>query len=260
MKNLNPLRSFAIAFALCLALASCRKKDSINVTPAPQLIKIEQDANNYIALSYNADRTLSLIKDVEDSYISETEITYNTDKKPIAGKTTMFSLDFIYTGGKLTRINTLDCQTKQLIGFTEFTYQNNQLIQTGISATINGQIVVETRLSYLYYSNGDVKQIAMSELDFTDKTFSVYAIHRFEYDQKVNPLQFGLELFSGLNWHASAHNIAKETVLTANEQLQETITTTYTYDQATGMPLTAIEKSVPVDGDVVTVNKKFIYK
>jgi len=258
MKNLNPLRSVAIAFMLCMVLASCRKKDSINVT-TPQLVKIEQDANNYIALSYNADRTLSLIKDVEDSYISETEITYNADKKPVAGKTAAFNLDFIYTGGKLTRINTVDPQTKQLIGFTEFTYQNNQLVQTGISATINDQILIETRLSYLYYSNGDIKQIAMSGLDFEDKTFSVYAIHRFEYDDKVNPLKFGSELFSGLNWHASSHNITKETVLTANEQLQETITTTYTYNQA-GMPITATEKSVPVNGAAVTVNKKFIYK
>ena len=254
----NPLNSIAIAFMLCTALASCRKKDSINLSNQ-QLVKIEQDANNYTALTYNADRTLSSIKDVEDSYINETEITYNAEKKPIIGKSNGFNLNFIYTGGKLTRINTVAQNTQGVIAFMEFTYTNNLLTQTAISADVNDQVLIGTKLFYLYHPNGDVKQITMAGLNPMDNTFEVFAIHRFEYDQMVNPLKVSAEVFSGLNWNASAHNITKETVLTADEQVTEVITTTYTYHNATGMPLTAKEVTAPVGGDAVTITKKFIY-
>lgn len=258
MKNLNPLKPIALAFVICLAFTSCRKKDKIEVS-TPQLVKIEQDGGHVLSMSYNADRTISKITTVDGDLLEDTHITYNAEKKPILGTTSTHRLKFVYENGKLKRINTVYTDSDELLGYLEFTYMNDRLSQTLISANVNGQIIGETKLIYAYYPNGDVKQISVAGLDPQDNTFSVLSIHRFEYDQRTNPLLAASQFFSGFDWNPSAHNITKELILNANEEVQETISTTYTYDAKTGMPLTAIEKSQPLGGEPSTITKRFTY-
>lgn len=254
----NSLKPLAIALLLCMAFTSCRKKDKLEVA-SPQLVKIEQDGANYLSMNYNADRTLSKITSVEDNYTQETLITYDSQQRPVLGNAGTHHLKFVYENGKLKRINTVMAENQQLVGFLEFTYANDRLAQTLVSANINGQVIGETKLIYDYYPNGDVKQTTVVGLDPEDHTFSVYSIHRFEYDQLINPLLSASPFFSNYDWNPSSHNITKEVVLSPTEVVQETITTTYTYDAKTRMPLTATQKTQPVNGDASTVTKKFIY-
>jgi len=250
----------ALAFSLIsLSLLSCSDHENdLIVEPVPiekKLNKIEVDADNYQEFKYVNGMLTELIE-VADEGLMRSRITYDNAKKPIAVENQDGKVQFSYSGDRLVKED-LSYTDSEIFSYNQYVYQGEQIKE------VTGYGLVEKDKPYyrkklFYNQKGDVERVEVYDLT-EGNALELSVKINYEYDNKINPYVTTVGSYLALFTHSySKHNIIKE--VTTNEQgtVNQTITTTYTYDRA-GYPVTAIEKTVENGGNPVVVNKKFTY-
>jgi len=243
-----------------LSLFSCSDKCSTcAVEPEKvekKLSKIEVDADNYSEFKYTNGVLTELIE-VADEGLTRSRITYDNSKKPIEVETQEGKIKFVYSGDRLEKeeISYTDAET---FHYNKYEYQGAQVKE------VTGYGLVEEDKPYyrrklFYNQQGEVEREEIYDLT-ENNTLDLSVKINYEYDNKINPYMTTVGSYLSLFTHTySKHNIVKEVTTNAQGTLNQTITTTYTYDNA-GYPLTAVEKKVENGGNPIVINRKFVYQ
>lgn len=265
LNNITKKAAFVILSAAALTITSCKKEKSsivVPVTPADhQLAKVEQDAAHYATFEYNADNLVSKAVNKSGVTVLNTDVTYNANKTVATATLNLTTLKFIYTNNALSKVEYHDqAGNDKLTFYTEFTNQNNKPVESKGYAVYQTTPSPDYKIVYTYNAAGDVITAKQYLWSPNNNNYFATETTTYEYDNKVNPLyalgNVGFMLFNV----TSAHNITKEVVRDALDQITETSIYTYTYD-AKGYPLTGTQKTTTQENpNEVTTQLKFSYK
>lgn len=259
---MNHLRSAFFVLAASLTMLSC-KKDS-NPTPnnpvAGPVKKIQQDAQNFATLEYNANGQVSKFKVVNEAITTEASFTYGANNKPVQALLMDYKLTYKYAGGVLDKIEYSEAadNTNEVVSYEQFTWANNRITEKITYGKAGDDFVPVSKKSFTYYANGDLQ--AMNSFDFDNLLggFTKTESTLYEYDTRVNPLSIGGEVIFTLYLNPSVHNITKETVRDENDVVLETRTSVYTYNNA-GLPLTETQTTTYPNSPAETKNIIYTY-
>jgi len=249
-----------------LTISACKKDDKNGggTTPTPpttgsrQITKIEESTGAYSAFDYNADGLISKIESRENGEVTNVTLTYSALKKLISAAMADGSMNYIYDGSQLIRVDYISKTDNSVVGYTKFTYQNTKLSEAMQYVKYQGNDIAYMKTTYTY-NGSDVATQKTYAWSAVTSSYEISETRNYEYDNKVNPLATSSELgqtFFELN---SVHNKVKETVYNAQTTLTETDTFSYTYDSK-GYPSEG-DKTVVKPGTAnVTSHVKFTYK
>lgn len=244
---------------LALSLYSCSDHgDDLVVEPIPvekKLNKIEIDADNYSEFKYTNGLLTELIE-VADEGLSRSKITYDNSKKPIEVENLEGKVKFLYTGNRLIK-EEISYTDSEMFSYNQYDYQGEQVKEmTGYGLAEQDEPYY--RKKFFYNQHGEVERIeiySLTENNTLEPTIKI----SYEYDNKINPYVTTVGSYLALFTNSySKHNIVKEVTTNTEGTLNQTISTTYTYDNA-GYPLTAVEKTVENGSNPMIINKKFTY-
>jgi len=270
------LRKFSQKFmyatiALGLLFSTACKKDSNGNGPvidpvAKKLVKIEEDANNYISLEYNANGTVKKLTTVENEEGQQSstslQVSYN-DNKTVKEVTTDEGAVIKYTYANNQLSKTEIHSENQIVGVTEFTYQGGKIASTTafvLSEDEEGEPINQPYMKTEYvYAGNDLKEVKISLFNAFEDKFELASVRRYEqYDTKSNPLAQLSFLNMGFFGNLSAKNVLLEKAFDGEGNLEETIQNVYTYD-AQGYPTTCKTTTTPAGGTAEIENVKYHY-
>jgi|GEM_PF-889824 len=253
-----------------LTISACKKDDKNGggTTPIPtpttsgsrQITKIEESTGAYSAFDYNADGLISKIESRENGEVTNVTLTYSPLKKLISAAMADGSMNYIYDGSQLRRVDYISKTDNSVVGYTKFTYQNTKLSESAQYVKYQGNDIAYMKTTYTYNGN-DVATQKIYAWSAVTNSYELSETWNYQYDNNVNPLaasssselgQTFLELNSG-------HNIVKQTVYNAQNTLTETDTFSYTYDSQ-GYPSESDKTVIKPGAANVTSHLKFTYK
>jgi hypothetical protein len=259
-------RHFALLLlALSIAFTACKKENTTTTDPtpnaSPRLVKLAQNANNYISLGYTTDGYLNKFKLVNDYLTSETHFGYNDAKKPISGSADGFDIAFIYNGALLDKITYTAATPNPLKAesYLKFTYVNGRVSQTVSYNKVGANYTPGAKHVYEYYANGDVKTEIYYYLIALPDHYEQIQRSEYEYDDKVNALQMPDEITYALYLNKSAHNIKKLTTYDASNGLDETKSYSLNYNSL-GLPTTGVENTTYPSSPAINRNLTYLYQ
>jgi len=248
-----------------LMISACKKDDKSSnggTTPPPpagsrQIAKIEESTGAYSTFDYNADGLISKIESKENGEITDVTLTYSPLKKLISAAIADGSMNYIYDGSQLRRVDFISKTDNTVVGYTKFTYQNTKLSETVQYVKYQGNDIAYMKTTYAY-NGSDVATQKIYAWSAITNTYELSETHNYEYDSKTNPLAATSELGQTFFQLNSVHNPVKETVYNAQNILTETDSYAYSYDN--GYP-SAADKTVAVPGSAnVTTHITYTYK
>jgi hypothetical protein len=226
-----------------------------------QLLRIEEDANNYSAFIYNSNGLVSTFTNVDGGNSTAITTTYSADKKAATATGDGQFYKFVYNGTQLDKIEAYQDQAfKNLTSYTQFTYVNNKISQTAIYLKTTGaSFNIILKSTFEYNTTGDVKTQKMYYVDPSVANLKLTTSTTYEYDDKLNPMTGIFDFAAVVLGSAPAHNVVKEIIYDANDAIEETNSYIYIYNTA-GYPTQAQRKSKPTGAAEQVSTVKFIYK
>ena len=265
--NKQIIRHAALILAIgVLTISACKKDDKKGggTTPVPpttgsrQIAKIEESTGAYSTFDYNADGLISKIESKENGEITDVTLTYSPLKKLISAAIADGSMNYIYDGSQLRRVDFISKTDNSVVGYTKFTYQNTKLSEAAQYVKYQGNDIAYMKTTYAYNGSDVATQKTYAWSAITN-SYQLSETRNYEYDNKTNPLAVTSELAQTFFQLNSVHNPVKETVYNAQNNLTETDTYSYSYDDK-GYP-SAGDKTVAVPGTAnVTTHVKYTYK
>lgn len=270
-KNFSKRMLVAIT-GLIVMLSACKKDKADDPVPAPakKLVRVEENASNYLNFEYNSDGTLKkvvLAQDEEDGpSVKMLTIAYGENKKiSRIDSEEGIHIDYRYEAGNLISTEIKDAQN-QTISSGSYAYENGRLVNFGefypFPAEDGSGVVTYKRMKemkYTYHADGNIRTLTTNLRNpFTDQLEKAGSRVYDSYDGKKNPIASQKEFSLGFFQEFNAANILNEKVFDENGTVEETIERTYTYD-ANGFPLTSVEKTTPSGQTSQIKNYKFIY-
>jgi hypothetical protein len=261
-------RHFALLLlALAISFTACKKDNENRIITDPptnvypRLVKLEQNANNYISLGYTTDGYLNKFKLVNDYLTTETHFAYNDAKKPISGTADGFDIAFIYNGTLLDKITYTAATPNPLKAesYLKFTYVNGRVSQTVSYNKVGANYTPGAKHVYEYYANGDVKTETYYFLITLPDHYEQIQRSEYEYDDKVNAIQIPDEITYALFLNKSAHNIKKLTSYDASDGLDETKSYALNYNSL-GLPTTGVENTTYPNSPAINRNLTYSYQ
>ena len=223
---------------------------------AMQLLKIEQDANNYSTYTYNGDGLLSSFINVHNQVTSHESTTYGADKKPLAVTLDDETYKLSFNGDKITQIDVYEQQNHT--AYFTYTYTGDKITEADyyVFSDLNTKFLAAKTLS-VYNSAGD---LSSQKLYYTVGTsLQLASTTAYEYDAKNNPLAGSFNLSSVLLNSPAAHNVTKQTQYDAGGNVSETDTYTISYNTQ-NYPVQIACKTVKPGAAEVSTGNKFTYK
>ncbi|MES2890751.1 MAG: hypothetical protein V4725_02030 [Bacteroidota bacterium] len=241
----------ALVLATLIFLSSCKKDDSL---PGPgksakKLEKISQQ-DEYMSFQYNSDGTVKQVEVKEDAAsggaITTYQVAYNAQKQ-MSLITTSDGEKWTpgFTGGKLTSVGVKD-NANQVTGSAHYTYQGDRLLSALVKAKFGPAMVDLMKFDFTYNAAGNNTKTIVSFPDLVNGGgLEEHSFVAYEYDAKENPLK-DVKDFLLLMWQApSNNNITKEVHVDENDDVEETLDYTYTYNSLNFPQSAAVKRTVP---------------
>lgn len=253
----------ALAVSTILTAASCNKDDKPGNDNSKQkkIAKLALDNDNYIAYTYSSDNKLAKIKTKfqfqQGPILTETDFIYEGGKLKETRDNDGVKTVFIYDGALLKRSEEFD-ETGEKTSYEEFnSYSNGRITQiTSYVLVVDNSFVPESRTTFEYYANGNLKQTKIySYLPDEDKFEIQSRTEYLEYDDKFNPLAFMESVNFLTNPAAKVNNPRLINHFNENDALYQSVENVYVYD-AEGFPteVTTTEKN---SGQAPYVEKRY---
>lgn len=264
LKNITKYAAVAVVAAASIFATSCKKDKEPANNPAGgsrQLIKVEQGATLTTSFEYNADSKLSKMITKEGQVSNTVDFTYGADKKLATINSSILQLKFIYTTGALSKVEYYATLPQlKLTSYVDFVNQNGKVKESKVFAVIDQTTIAGDKTTFTYNAAGDVATSSQYQWNAVQNAYVLEQTTTYEYDGKTNPLAITAEFAQAFGGAISSHNITKEVVRNAQEQVIETNVYAYTFDDK-GYPVTATQKTTTKENpNEVTTTLKFTYK
>ncbi|TSD63361.1 hypothetical protein FFF34_017350 [Inquilinus sp. KBS0705] len=259
-----------------LLLAACKKDDQSEITATPvdeqdtitqnglmlaatthMLTRMDQDAKNYTAFAYS-NGLITKVDEKEDGELTTTTFTYDAKKILKSALTKGGGMNYIYTGGLLTRVDIVTNPGNKVVSYMKFAYQNNKISEITMYVKYGTADVAFLKLAYTY-TGSDVTTNKSYIYSFVTHKFSLTETTQTVYDTKKSPISSTPQLSQAFFQAFSIHNPVKETTTDEKNKVTEINTYTYTYDSA-GYPLIQTKKNAQPGLPPVTTKIKYAYK
>ncbi|GEO12178.1 hypothetical protein [Segetibacter aerophilus] len=228
-----------LSLTLALSLFACKKDETtptpIDQSPTKMVKQVTASPDDFI--SYEYDAAGHVIKYVSKwqngaggTSSSNNVFEYNGDKLSRFSNQSGFAL-FTYNGNTIARSDNFAANGKK-ISTSLYQFEGNKL--TSIieqNANPEPDAIIETKVSYQYYSNGNVSRIDQAYRKQTSDPFTVTSSQVFvEYDDKKNPQPDGVLGFFLPGVILQKNNPIKVNNLSANGTIDGYSRYEYTYN------------------------------
>lgn len=248
---MKTIKCYSLALVAAITLLTACQKESNPSTPTNtgtlQLLKIEQDANNYSNYAYNPDGLLTSFVTVHNQVITNSSTTYDASKRPVAVTMDDETYKLVYSGNKISQIDVYEQQNRT--AYFTYTYTGNQI--TEADYYVNNTIAAKAISIYngigdmtsqkIYYNVGTSLQLANTTA--------------YEYDAKPNPMTGNFNLSAMLLNSPAVHNVTKQTISEAGGNISQTNTYTLNYNGQGYPTQIACKTTKPGVPDVNTISK-----
>lgn len=199
-KNFSKRMLVAIT-GLIVLLSACKKDkaDKPAQEPAKKLVRVEENANNYLNFEYNSDGSLKKVvvaQDEDGPSVKSLTLAYGENKKISRIDTEEgVHIDYRYENGNLVSTEIKDAQN-QTISSTAFAYENGRLVNFGefypFPAEDGSGVITYKRMremKYTYHADGNIRTITTNLRNpFTDQLEKAGSREYVSYDGKKNPI------------------------------------------------------------------------
>lgn len=264
---------FVTLLAGIVLFSSCKKDKDENKPggniPERKIAKLYQDPQNFIEFFYNAEGKLSKIKLAEEESttgVQTLEVFYG-DNKRIAH---IFTQDGLRINYKYENDRLIATEMKDPSGFIitsgSYFYENGNLTNYGSFLPFpldDGQQGISYKRvresKYTYNPDKSIRAITTSMRNPITNRMEPAGRRTYDkYDGKINPLKNLADFSYGFFQELNPSNILKEVAYDDEDEIEETIERTFTYD-SNGYPLTCVEKTTAAGSAPVTKTLTFTY-
>ncbi len=239
----------ALVLGTVIFLSSCKKEDSVPTPVSSKKLEKISQQDEYMSFQYNADGTLKQAEVKEDAASGGATITYQVAYDAQKRMTLVTSSDGekmtpVYTGDKITSVEVKDL-ANQVTGSAHYTYEGTLLKSALVKAKFGPAMVDLMKFDFTYNAAGNNTRTTVSFPDLVNGGMVENSHVEYEYDTKQNPLKDVSE-FLKLLWQVpSNNNITKEVHVDENDDVEETVEYTYTYNSLNFPQSAAVKRTVP---------------